>query len=230
MTDKLPNHVGIIMDGNRRWAKSQGLKAFDGHFSGYKNIREIAKHMFSKAGVGYLSAFVFSTENWNRTEEEVGYLMKLVLRALTEYLDEFDEDDIRIVILGSRERLSKQVIEAINKAERQTKDNQAGTLALCFNYGGHQEIADAAKRLAKTLPDGQEVTPELFSQYLYHPEVPPIDLLIRTSGEYRLSGYMLWRAAYAELYFTKKHWPEFTISDADDALAEFASRQRRFGA
>lgn len=223
-------HVGVIMDGNRRWAKSRGLNSFEGHFKGYQNMRDLAIYAIVEKGIPYLSAFVFSTENWSRTKEEVGYLMKLVLRAMTEYLDEFHNKNIRIVVLGSRNKLDGKIIEAIEKAEAKTKGNTRGTLALCFNYGGQAEIVDAAKKMIEEKIDPARITEESFAGYLYHPEVPPVDLLIRTSGEQRLSGFMLYRAAYSELLFMDKHWPEFTAADIDMALAEYAKRQRRFGA
>jgi undecaprenyl diphosphate synthase len=224
-----PTHLGVIMDGNRRWAKAAGLKSVEGHFRGYKNLRDLAIYALVEKKVPYVSAFVFSTENWSRTEEEVGYLMNLVLRALTEYLDEFHQKNIRILVLGQRDKLSDKVVEAIKTAEAKTKDNSGGTLALCFNYGGQAEIVDAARSLIEQKVSAAEVSIETIAGALYHPEVPPLDLIVRTSGEQRLSGFMLWRAAYSELYFVDKHWPDFTTADIDAALDEFAKRQRRFG-
>lgn len=229
MDQKIPAHVGLILDGNRRWAKQNGLNSLKGHEHGYKNLKTIAEHLHQKRNVKYVSAYVFSTENWNRTKEEVGYLMRLVSRALGEYLDDFNKHDIKIAVLGQRQGLDKNVLSAIKKAETQTANNKSGTLALCFNYGGQQEIVDAFNHLANTDPSF-EISAQDIGGNLYHPEIPPIDLLIRTSGEQRLSGFMLWRASYAELYFTNKHWPEFTTADADLALNEYANRQRRFGA
>jgi len=233
MTDQdnlLPKHVGIIMDGNRRWARANGLKTFDGHFKGYQNMRDLALYALKEKSIPYLSAYAFSTENWNRTKEEVGYLMNLVLRALIEYLDDFHKNNIRLLALGTRDKLGAKVIKAIETAEEKTKHNTGGTLALCFNYGGQQEIVDATKKIIEDGLDVQTLDNEKFSQYLYHPEVPPVDLIIRTSGEERLSGFMLWRAAYSEFLFVDKHWPEFDKSDVDAALEEYAHRQRRFGA
>lgn len=224
-----PNHVGIILDGNRRWAKARGMEPTAGHEHGYRNLREICRHIFAEHKVPYVSAFVFSTENWQRTEKEVGFLMGLVSRALNEYLSEFIKENVRILVLGSRERLSDDVLKAIEKAEQTTKNNTKGTLILCFNYGGQQEIVDAAKSLIENGADPTSVSVESFAKSLYHPEVPPLDLVIRTSGEQRLSGFMLWRAAYAEFYFVNKHWPEFTSADLDDAFENFAKRQRRYG-
>ncbi|HEU5004898.1 MAG TPA: polyprenyl diphosphate synthase [Candidatus Saccharimonadales bacterium] len=225
-----PQHIGVIMDGNRRWARAQGKKPMDGHLAGYKNFYELSRYTFLEKKIPYLSAFVFSTENWKRTEEEVGFLMRLVTRAITEYLDDFHRDNIKILILGSRDKLSKPVLKAIEQAESKTAGNTGGTLALCFNYGGQQEIVDAAKAIIEQKINADSLDLETFESYLYKPEVPPLDLIIRTSGEQRLSGFMLYRAAYSELLFLDKHWPDFTPEDIDFALDEFANRQRRYGA
>ncbi len=221
----LPQHVGLILDGNRRWAKQQGLPTLEGHRRGSTVFKDIAFHAFER-GVQNVSAYVFSQENWERTEEEVGYLMQLVLKAVEQYLDEFQERGIRLVILGRRDGLRSKVISAIKRAEEKTKDNTNGTLALCFNYGGQQEIVDAAQAV---IENGQELTTQSLSSALYQPQVPNLDLVIRTSGEQRLSGFMLWRAAYAELYFSDKMWPAFTAADFDQALQAYADRERRFG-
>lgn len=227
-SSQMPKHLGVILDGNRRWARAQGLPTLEGHRKGAEVFKEIALAAFDR-GVQHISAYIFSTENWSRSEEEVGYLMNLVIKVTESQLDAFHKAGIRIVILGQRQGLSKKVLAAIERTEEKTKDNSRGTLALCFNYGGQQEIADAVRMIVErgTAPD--EITPEIIEAALYHPEIPPVDLLIRTSGEQRLSGFMLYRAAYAELYFTDKHWPAFTIDDLDAALADYAGRDRRFG-
>jgi len=224
----LPNHVGIILDGNRRWAKAQGLPTMEGQRQGSENFKKVALAAFEK-GVHYLSAFVFSTENWERAEEEVGYLMKLVLKAVENYLEDFHKAGIKIVILGRRTGLSESVLKALEKTESKTQDNKKGTLALCFNYGGQEELVDAIKKILIIQPDPETVTADTIQAALYAPEVPPLDLLIRTSGEQRLSGFMLYRSPYAELYFTDKYWPDFTTEDLDAALQEYGQRQRRFG-
>jgi len=225
-TAPVPRHLGIILDGNRRWAKAQGLKTLEGHQRGAEVFREIVYAAFDR-GVSYVSAFVFSTENWQRTQEEVSYLMGLVLKVIDKYLDEFHQKGIKILILGSQEGLDKKTTAALAQTVEKTANNTNGTVALCFNYGGQQEIIDAIKQL----PDDQKVdlTPDKFEQYLYSNEVPSVDLLIRTSGENRTSGFMLWRAAYAELMFIDKFWPDFTIADLDNVLADYAKRNRRFG-
>lgn len=224
----IPKHVGFILDGNRRWAKEQGVPTLDGHRRGAEVFKDISLQAFDK-GVEYLSAFVFSTENWRRTEEEVSYLMKLLVKAVEKYLDEYHKRGIRIIVIGQRDGISKSVISAIEKTEAKTQDNTNGTLVLCFNYGGQQEIIDATKKILAENIAPTEVTKEKFEQYLYAPEVPEVDLLVRTSGEERTSGFMLWRAAYAELMFIKKYWPAFEVSDLDEVLSSYASRQRRFG-
>lgn len=221
----LPTHLGLILDGNRRWAREQGLPTFEGHRRGYDNLKEITKAAIN-SGVAFVSAFIFSTENWNRTADEVKYLMGLAYNVVTKDIEELNKENIRVLWLGSRDRLSQKLIDAIEKAQELTKSNTRGTLALCFNYGGQQEIADAASQLAES---GQVITTESLQKALYQPDVPNIDFIIRTSGEQRISNYMLWRSAYAELYFAAKHWPAFTTDDLKEALAEFAARQRRFG-
>ena len=223
-----PRHIGIILDGNRRWAKAQGLPSIKGHQVGYDILRELAIYMLAEKKIEYVSAFVFSTENWQRTEEEVGYLMRLVLKALTDHLEEFHRRNIRILILGSREKLSDKLIEAIEKAESKTQANKGGTLALCFNYGGQVELADAVNSIISKSP-AHKISVGDINKAIYHPEVPPLDMIIRTSGEQRLSGFMLWRAAYAELLFVQKFWPEFDKQDIDEALEEYIKRQRRYG-
>lgn len=221
----IPTHVGLILDGNRRWAREQGLATLEGHRIGYDGLKDISKAAFNR-GVKYLSAFIFSTENWNRSKEEVGYLMNLAHILLTRDVKELNKENIRVLWLGSRGKVSAKLQKAIDKAVETTKNNTHGTLCLCFNYGGQQEIVDAVKRFAD---EGREATLENFNQALYEPEVPDIDLLVRTSGEHRTSGYMLWRAAYAELYFIDKYWPDFKEADLNLALKDYAKRQRRFG-
>lgn len=224
-TNLTPRHVGFILDGNRRWATNQGLPTLEGHRKGSERFKEIALACLD-AGVEYVSAYIFSSENWARTEEEVGYLMNLVIKVAETQLGEFKKRGVRIVVLGSHAGLSDKVLEAIDKTTSETKDNTNGTIALCFNYGGKQEIADAANQVCSA---GKPITVDSITSSLYHSEVPDIDLLIRTSGERRLSGYMLWRSDYAELYFTECMWPDFNKDELNKALAEYQARQRRFG-
>lgn len=224
----LPKHVGFIVDGNRRWARQHGLPVYEGHMAGYNAIHEVAEAAFD-AGVEYMSAYIFSTENWKRSEDEVSRLMGLVLKLLTADLPIFEKKNIRLRILGTRERVSDKILKAIDDAEARTAGNTAGTLAVCFNYGGQLEIADACKKIVQSGVAPEAITPELIEQNLYAPEVPPIDLIVRTSGEQRLSNFMLWRAAYSELLFLDKPWPEMTKDDVTAILEEYTGRQRRFG-
>ena len=228
LTDPIPKHLGLILDGNRRWAKAKGLPTLEGHKQGSENFKTVSLAAFDR-GVEYVSAYVFSAENWQRTEEEVGYLMSLLMKAVEKHLKAFHKANIRIVLLGRREGLSAAVLKSLEKTEQLTKDNTRGTLALCFNYGGKDELVDAVKHIMASGFSPRDISPELLSGSLYHPEIPPIDLLVRTSGEQRTSGFMLYRADYAELYFTNVLWPDFNESELDAALHEYARRKRRFG-
>jgi undecaprenyl diphosphate synthase len=227
---EVPTHIGIILDGNRRWAKEHDLTTFEGHKIGCDNLKGIAEHAFS-VGVSFLTAFIFSTENWNRAKEEVDYLMGLGVRLATKDAAELAKNNVKIVFLGGIDDQSvpKKVVTAFKKVEEDSKNNTGGTLALCFNYGGKQELADAMKQIKALDIPVEEITQETISQHLYHPEIPPLDLLLRTSGEQRISNFMLWRAAYAELFFVPKHWPEFKNEDLDTVIAEYQKRNRRFG-
>lgn len=224
----IPKHVGYIVDGNRRWARKHGLPTYEGHLAGYNAIQEVAKATFD-AGVDYVSAYIFSTENWKRSQDEVGKLMSLVLKLLTSDLKQLEENDIKLKVLGSREGVSEKILKAIDEAEARTATNTRGTLALCFNYGGHREITDAVKKIIQSGASADEITPETISSSMYAPEVPPVDLIVRTSGEQRLSNFMLWRAAYSELLFLEKLWPDMTKDDVTAILEEYSHRDRRIG-
>jgi undecaprenyl diphosphate synthase len=230
MTDSntIPVHVGLVLDGNRRWANQNGLPAVKGHRHGMDVLKDISFHAFER-GVQYLSAYIFSTENWQRTEDEVNYLMDLTVKAVEKYLDEFHERGVRVVILGRRKGVRQKVLDAMSRAEEKTKDNTQGTLALCFNYGGREELVDAVKHIVAEGLAPNQVTTDVLAGSLYCPEIPDMDLLIRTSGEQRTSGFMLYRAAYAELSFSAKYWPDFTAADFDKALQDYIERERRFG-
>lgn len=229
---ELPTHIGLILDGNRRWARAKKFPLMEGHRVGYENLKTITKAAVNR-GVKYVSAYIFSTENWNRTKPEVTYLMDLALQVATKEVDELAKEDIRVVVLGSDKRLSKKLRTVLLDAQMKTIKNKRGTLALCFNYSGQQEIVQAVRDVIDNelpfLDFDDEFAATVIGDHLYSPEVPPLDLIIRTSGEQRLSNFMLWRAAYAELLFVEKHWPDFTENDLDAALAEYAKRQRRFG-
>lgn len=224
----IPTHIGFVVDGNRRWAKAHGLPAYEGHLAGYNALKDVLLEVL-KQGVKYASAYVFSTENWKRTEEEVGHLMGLLLKVLESDVPIFIENNVRMRVIGSREGLSDALVKAIDRAEEQTKDLMGGELLLCLNYGGHLEIADAVKKIVQSGVSADEVTPELITQYLYAPEVPPCDVIVRTSGEQRLSNFMLWRAAYSELIFLNKNWPDMRKEDVVNILEEYKKRNRRFG-
>lgn len=224
----VPNHLGIILDGNRRWAKSRGLATLEGHRKGAEVLKDTVLAAFAR-GTKYVSAYVFSAENWKRTEEEVGYLMKLVAKAVSKHLSTFDKAGIRVVVLGRQQGLDKNVLKALQEAERTTSKNTKGTLALCFNYGGKDELVDAVKQIVSRGVAVDKIDRTMLDASIYHPEIPDIDLLVRTSGEHRTSGFMLYRSDYAELYFTDTLWPDFNESELDKALAEYAQRRRRFG-
>lgn len=230
MSDELivPKHIGYIVDGNRRWAKANGLTAYEGHLAGYDALKEVALASLA-AGVQYTSAYAFSTENWKRSEEEVSKLMALILRALKADLHVFIDNNVRLKVVGSRERLSNKTLKAIDEAEEKTASMTGGVFVLCLNYGGQSEIADACKKIVQANISADEVTPELLSKHMYAPEIPPIDLVVRTSGEQRLSNFMLWRAAYSELLFIDKSWPDMTKDDVNAILKEYSRRSRRFG-
>lgn len=224
----VPHHVGYIVDGNRRWAKKHGIPTYEGHLAGYNTIQDVARATFD-AGVKYVSAYIFSTENWKRSESEVGGLMNLVLRLLTSDLKLLEDENIKLKILGSRNGVSEKILKAIDNAEERTANNTRGTLAICFNYGGQLEIVEAVKKIVQADVGIDQITPELISENLYAPEVPPIDMLVRTSGEQRISNFMLWRAAYSELMFLEKLWPDMTKDDVTAILEEYTRRDRRIG-
>lgn len=224
----VPRHLGLILDGNRRWATEHGLPVVEGHKHGYETLRTISDAAFA-AGVEYVSAYVFSTENWNRSREEVAYLMRLLMWILKHEVDNFNKHGIRLHTLGSKIRLGKALVKAIHAAEEKTKNNTGGTLLLCLNYGGQQEIVDAMKRIVEAGTSASDITPELISQNLYAPDIPPVDLIIRTSGEQRLSNFMLWEGAYSELMFTPTQWPDFNTAELQQMLIKYSQLRRRFG-
>ncbi|MDO8335630.1 MAG: polyprenyl diphosphate synthase [Candidatus Saccharibacteria bacterium] len=223
--DKIPNHIGYIMDGNRRWAKQHGIPTYEGHLAGYNRIKDITRASVD-AGVKYISFYAFSTENWDRTEKEINYLMKLFLRMFTSDLDEVVGEDVRIIIAGTDDRLDKKIIQAARAAEKKTASNKRATVLVCFNYGGQKEIVESVKKLVAS---GDEITEENISNHLYAPDVPPCDIIVRTSGEQRLSNFMLWRAAYSELMFVDKSWPDMGPEDVTAVIEEYNNRTRRYG-
>lgn len=220
-------HLAIIMDGNRRWAKAQGLSSIEGHRQGYAKLKDVGTWCIER-GITTLTVYAFSTENWNRSRVEVTYLMKLLERAVSRELPHFNKQKIRLKIIGDVKGLPKTLQKAIANAEAVTAKNDRGILNLCINYGGHLEIIEAVKKIVRKKIPASKITEELISKSLWLADQP--DLVVRTSGEQRLSGFLTWQSVYSELYFTKTHWPAFDEADLDKAIAEYAHRQRRFGA
>lgn len=224
----VPQHVGFILDGNRRWAREHGMPVIEGHRQGVRALKRVIRSSI-KHGVRYVSAYVFSTENWKRDRDEVKQLMKLFMWIVKHEVKELDREGIRLRVIGSKAQLGHALVRAIHEAEELTKDNERGTVLLCLDYGGQQEIVDAVKRIAELGYNPDDITPELISKFLYAPDVPPVDLVIRTSGEQRISNFLLWESAYSELLFDKVNWPDFDEKHLENALEEYANRQRRFG-
>jgi undecaprenyl diphosphate synthase len=225
----VPRHVGYILDGNRRWARQHSLPEYDGHLAGYNALIDVIEASIEQ-GIEYVSIYAFSTENWQRDKKEVSHLMRLVMHAVTSDLKQFVKNGIRLRVLGHREGLSEKLIEAIEKAEEATKLLNKGTVLVCFNYGGQREIVDAVRKCIEDGLSAKEITEDAIARRLYAPDVPPVDMVVRTSGEQRLSNFMLWRASYSEFYFLKKYWPDMTKDDVADIIEEYNRRQRRFGA
>lgn len=228
MADSTPEHIGYIIDGNRRWARKHGLPTYEGHLAGYNALKDVVMQTL-KAGVKYVSVYAFSTENWKRDEDEVMRLMRLTLHALKADLQVFLDNNVQLKVIGSRDRLSSKLVKAIDEAEAATASMSGGVFIVCLNYGGQQEIADAVKKIVASGVEADSVTPDLIQKNLYEPSVSPIDLVVRTSGEQRLSNFMLWRAAYSELMFIDKMWPDMTKDDVTVILEEYKRRGRRFG-
>lgn len=218
-------HLGIIADGNRRWAKERGLPTIEGHKKGLDAIEKLVSAA-AREKIEYLTFYVFSTENWGRSKDEVSYIMKLAETRILKYAEKLAKNNARMLILGSSANVPKKLAESIKKAEEITKDCTGITVCFCFNYGGEREIADAANL---ALEFGEEITPESIRKHLYHPEVPDLDMVVRTSGEERISGFMLWRASYSEFMFMKKYFPDMSEEDISEIIREYDNRNRRFG-
>ena len=226
MAGEILKHIGFIADGNRRWARSRGLPTLEGHRRGFDKVNLIIDEL-KGTEVEYISFFLFSTENWSRSPEEVSYLMKLADTKITQLKKQYTKENIRLLICGRPDPVDPKLWAKFQQAEADTKDNTGLTICICFNYGGHWEIADAA---TKAIAAGEtNFTPETFRKYIYHPEVPDLDLIVRTSGEERISGFQLWRAAYSEMLFMQKHFPDIEAEDCHAILDNFHQRQRRFG-
>jgi len=227
-TNYPPRHVAIIMDGNGRWAKKRGLPRLVGHNAGGDNIRPVAK-VFDEYGVEYLTLYMFSTENWNRPRIEVAGLLGLLAKKIDRETRAFHQENIRLLHLGRLDRLSQALRKKVQAAMELTKNNTGLTVCLAFDYGGRDEIVQAARRIASAGITDDNIDEPVFARYLYNPDVPDPDLVIRTGGESRLSNFLLWQTAYSELYFTPVLWPDFGAKDVEEALSEYKRRQRRFG-
>ncbi len=229
MTDiKAPAHIGYILDGNRRWAKKHGLPTYEGHLAGYNALKDVIEAT-SDAGVKYISFYTFSTNNWDRAEDEVRGIMSLIRRLFKTDINQLVKDGYKVVVMGTRDKLPADLNKMIDEAQERSQNGTRATLAMCFNYGGQDEIARAAQRLIDQGVSAGQVTVESFPAFLDHPEVPSCDLIVRTSGAQRLSDFMLWRSAYSEFLFLDKFWPEMTKDDVTVILEEYSNRQRRFG-
>jgi len=232
MNEKIPTHVAIIMDGNGRWAKRRGLPRVLGHKAGTESVREVIR-VSKEVGVKYLTLFTFSKENWRRPPDEVDALMELLKRMLKREVEELHRNNVRIKAIGRIEDLPKNVRNGLIEAIKKTEKNTGLTLTLALSYGGRQEIVDAVKRIARDVAEGkiraEGIEEDLFRSYLYDPELPDPDLLIRTSGELRISNFLLWEIAYTEIYVTPTLWPDFRREEYLKALEDFKKRERRFG-
>lgn len=228
---KIPNHVAIILDGNGRWATAQGMSRSEGHKHGFNNLKKLSEYILSK-GTKVLSVYAFSTENFKRSEEEVNYLMNLFITKFKSESKFFQKKNIKVIFSGRKEPLRDDVWEAMQKITEMTKDNTGGIFHICLNYGGHAELVDATKKIVSDIQNNEinieDLNEETFSKYLYQ-DLPPIDFLIRTSGEMRVSNFMLWQLSYAEFYFPTTHFPAFDEKEYDKALIEYTKRDRRFG-
>ena len=229
----IPKHIAIIMDGNRRWAKEHNLPMQAGHKAGAETLEKIVRYA-KTVGVKNITVFAFSTENWRRGEEEVSWLMHLLRPYLDDYTKRADTENIRIGVLGDMEPLNEGLQKSIAKAIEMTKENTAINFNICLNYGGRDELVKATKKIEKKKKNGElaveDITEEVISKNLYIPDMPEPDLMIRTSGEIRTSGFLMWQLAYTEFLFLDKYWPDFTEKDLDEAIEVYKKRKRNFGA
>ena len=227
----VPKHVGIIMDGNGRWAKMRGKKRSFGHLEGSKTLENIALYAI-ECGVQILSVYAFSTDNFKRSKEEVDYLMDLFIIMFNKKMKKIKDNDIKVIFSGRREPLRKDVLASMDKIVEETKNNKRGILNICLNYGGQEEIVDATKKIVELVNNGElninDIDKNSFYKYLYN-DLPPLDLLIRTSGEYRLSNFMPYQSTYSEFYFTNTLFPDFNNQEFDKAIESYSNRDRRFG-
>ena len=225
----IPYHLGIILDGNRRWAKENGLPFLEGHLKGEEKVKEIGEYARER-GVKILTLYAFSAENWNRSQEEVKYLMKLLARAFSKkQVDYYNKEGIKLQVIGQKDRLPEDMGLLIKEAEDNTANNTYAVLNLAISYGGRPEIAEAVKKIVKDGVPAESITEDLIGEYLWTGGLPDPDLIIRPGGEKRLSGFLTWQSTYSELYFCDTYWPAFEKSDLDAAFEEFARRARRYG-
>lgn len=231
--ENLPKHIAIILDGNRRWAKSKGLSSKEGHKAGSENVKKITKFA-NNLGIKYLTLYAFSTENWKRTADEVGALMLLLQNYLDDYSKRADTENIKVKVLGDITALSSGMQKSIQKCMERTKDNTGVTFNIALNYGGRDEIVKAVRKIAQEVKDGslniEDIGEETISNSLYTAGQPDPDLLIRTSGEIRTSNFLPWQIVYSEFVFIEKNWPDFTEKDLDEAIEIYKKRNRKFGA
>jgi undecaprenyl diphosphate synthase len=225
----IPKHIGIILDGNRRWARTKGLPTFEGHRQGFENLKKIAKHAFDR-DIEIVTVYAFSTENWNRDKKEVKYLMDLFRLLVTKETNILHKQGIKINFFGRQEDFEKDLQDSMVKALEKTKDNKKGILNICLSYGGRDELVRAFKKIIQTGVKADAINEELISQNIDSAGLPDPDLIIRTSGEHRLSGFLTWQSVYSEFYFPKVDWPDFDEAELDKAIDEYNNRQRRFGA
>lgn len=223
-----PNHVAIIMDGNRRWAEQRGLPSLEGHRNGLENMRSVISYLGAYQ-VKYVTIFVFSTENWNRPQDEVAGLLQLLEERIEQEALEFHSKGVKLRHLGSLDGLSHRLNLSISKSMEMTKNNTGITLSFAFNYGGRSEILHAVRRLISEGVPHQSIDEKLFSRYLYTDGLPDVDLLIRTGGELRISNFLIWQTAYSEYYFTEVLWPDLDQKEVEKAILAYSQRQRRFG-
>lgn len=227
----VPNHVGIIMDGNGRWATKRGLSRSLGHKKGADNLKKLLKHIY-KRGVKYVSVYAFSTENFKRPKEEVNYLMDLFIKIFVKESHIFVDEGIKVIFSGCKDNLREDILVAMRDFENKTKDLTNGVFNVCLNYGGRREIVDSFKKILDLYKSGsiedEDINENLITDNLYQ-KLPPLDLVIRTSGEYRISNFMLWQSSYAEYYFTDVLFPDFNNDEFDLALSDYSNRKRRYG-
>jgi undecaprenyl diphosphate synthase len=229
---QIPSHVGIIMDGNGRWAKARGLKRYEGHRQGIESVRTAVRYA-SETGISYLTLFSFSSENWSRPYQEISELMQLLKFFIRRDLSKLHKEGVKIRVIGAREGIGEDILQLLDDAQSKTRDNTGLVLTIAFNYGSRDEISRAAVRLAEKVEKGElradEITSEMLGNHLDTAGMPDPDLLIRTSGELRLSNFLLWQCAYSELVFIDSYWPDFSSEIFESAIEEFQNRERRFG-